>query len=161
MMRLRNSATQAHILALGMPLALIAGAYGFEYIGGLFPCQLCWWQRYADFVAIGLGLSAFAFSASLRPWFVRGAALALFASGIIGLMHWGEEQHYWQVLTTCLASHSADVTRFNLNEIVPCDQPQWLGPFGLPISLAAWNMIFSLPSAVFALFLSFRSKIYG
>jgi hypothetical protein len=29
--------------------ALLAGAFGSEYWGGLYPCEMCWWQRYAHF----------------------------------------------------------------------------------------------------------------
>ena len=37
----------AAIVVLAGSLALLAGAYGFEIIGGLVPCEMCWWQRWA------------------------------------------------------------------------------------------------------------------
>ena len=50
----------AKALSLLVPAALLAGAYGFEHIGGLFPCEMCWWQRWAHMAALGFALVAFA-----------------------------------------------------------------------------------------------------
>jgi disulfide bond formation protein DsbB len=48
---------KANLVALAVPLALLGGAYGFQYIGGLVPCEMCWWQRYAHFAALGLAVA--------------------------------------------------------------------------------------------------------
>jgi len=37
--------TRARGLALLVPAALLAGAFGSQYFGHLFPCEMCWWQR--------------------------------------------------------------------------------------------------------------------
>ena len=37
----------ARLIALLLPLALLGGALGSQYFGGLHPCEMCWWQRYA------------------------------------------------------------------------------------------------------------------
>ena len=50
----------AALLALGSA-ALLGGAFAFQYIGGLAPCVLCWYQRYPHMAAIVLGLLAVAF----------------------------------------------------------------------------------------------------
>ena len=50
---------KAHWLALLLPAALLAGAYGSQYIGGLFPCEMCWWQRYPHFAAVAIAAIAF------------------------------------------------------------------------------------------------------
>ena len=42
----------AQRLALGVPALLLAGAYLSEYGFGLFPCEMCWWQRYPHFAAV-------------------------------------------------------------------------------------------------------------
>ena len=45
------------------PAALLAGAYGSQYFGGhLFPCEMCWWQRYAHFAALAAAILAYALS---------------------------------------------------------------------------------------------------
>ena len=50
---------KAHWLAFLLPAALLAGAYGSQYIGGLFPCEMCWWQRYPHFAAVAIAAIAF------------------------------------------------------------------------------------------------------
>ena len=50
----------ARLIALLLPASLLAGAYGSQYFGGLIPCEMCWWQRYAHFAAIPFALFAFA-----------------------------------------------------------------------------------------------------
>ena len=39
-------------LALIASIFMLSGAYGFEIIGGLYPCDLCWPQRYAHMAVI-------------------------------------------------------------------------------------------------------------
>ena len=46
-------------IALGVPLALLGGAYLSQYGFGLAPCEMCWWQRYAHFAAIAFAVLAF------------------------------------------------------------------------------------------------------
>ena len=41
------------------PLALLGGALGSQYFGGLHPCEMCWWQRYPHVAAIVLAVLAF------------------------------------------------------------------------------------------------------
>ena len=36
--------------------AVLAGAFGFQYIGGLAPCTLCLWQRWPHAAAVLIGL---------------------------------------------------------------------------------------------------------
>ena len=50
---------KAHWLAFLLPAALLGGAYGSQYIGGLYPCEMCWWQRYPHFAAVAIALVAF------------------------------------------------------------------------------------------------------
>ena len=55
-----NALAQARFLALAVPAGLLAGAYISQYGFGLFPCEMCWWQRYAHFAALPFGLLAYA-----------------------------------------------------------------------------------------------------
>ena len=72
----RDRLTLANALALVVPAALLAGAYGSQFWGGLYPCEMCWWQRYAHFAAIPLALLAFVMPSRRRP-LVLLAALAI------------------------------------------------------------------------------------
>ena len=41
-----NGLDKARLLAVLVPAGLLAGAHGSQYLGGLTPCQLCYWQRW-------------------------------------------------------------------------------------------------------------------
>ena len=47
--------TVARGVGLGA-LALIAGALGFQYIGGIAPCEMCHWQRWPHIAAAIIGI---------------------------------------------------------------------------------------------------------
>jgi disulfide bond formation protein DsbB len=81
------------LIALLLPAALLGGAYAFQYVGGLFPCEMCWWQRYPHAAAILLAAVAFtARAASQRSrTLTLLAALAIAISGLIGVYHAGVE----------------------------------------------------------------------
>lgn len=154
---MKNPLGLAKALAVLVPAGLLAGAYGFQYVWAhLYPCEMCWWQRYAHMAALALGLLAL---------FIRGrglvvlAALAILTSGAIGVYHAGCELHYYKCLTQCTSSahgaSAADLLRSIMNApIVRCDaiQWQWLG-----ISMAGWNAILSLGSALMILWLIRKS----
>jgi len=72
---------KARWISLLVPAGLLGGAYVSQYGFGLFPCEMCWWQRYPHFAAIGLALLAF----TIKParWPVALAALAV-GTGIAG-----------------------------------------------------------------------------
>ena len=55
-----TTATRAMTLAGLGSAAMLAGAFGFQYIGGMAPCQLCLWQRWPHAAAVlilGLALA--------------------------------------------------------------------------------------------------------
>ncbi|WP_336979227.1 disulfide bond formation protein B [Altererythrobacter fulvus] len=144
-----KSLKQAHALALGVPVALLAGAYISEYGFGLYPCEMCWWQRYAHFVAVALGLVAFVLPPK-RLW-VGLTALAVLASGLIGAFHAGVEYGWWEGFTTCtsISSGSSDPLEAIMSApIIRCDVAQW-ELFG--ISLAGYNFLISTAGALLAL----------
>ena len=78
----------ARSLALLAPLALLGGAYLSQYGFGLFPCEMCWWQRYAHFAALPFAALALLMPRHTRPA-VALAALSIAASGAIGAFHAG------------------------------------------------------------------------
>ena len=143
----------ARLLALLVPAALMAGALAFQYVGHLYPCEMCWWQRYPHIAAILLAGAAFVVGdAGYRKVLVLLAALAVLTSGAIGAFHAGVEYHWWQGLTACTSTMSGPVTLDSIMNapIVRCDVAQWrLGG----ISLAGFNALFSVAGAlaIFAL----------
>src|SRR3954462_3653052 len=143
-----SAAAYARLIALLLPLALLGGALGSQYLGGLYPCEMCYWQRWPHGGAIGLALGAFtapAESGRSRS-FILLAALAIAISGAIGVYHAGVEAKIFEGFTTCTALPKAASTAAVLKQIAPaplvrCDQVQYRF---LGMSLAGWNAIFSL-----------------
>ena len=147
----------ARLLALVVPGALLGGALVSQYVGGLYPCELCWFQRYPHIVAIVLALLAFVSPGrGLQRLFVSLAGVAVLVSGVIGVFHAGVEYHWWQGFTECTSTMTGPVTLESIMKapIVRCDVAQWtLGG----ISLAGFNAVFSIGGAI-AIFWALRRK---
>jgi disulfide bond formation protein DsbB len=123
---------KARWLALVVPLALLAGAYGFQYVwASLWPCEMCWWQRWAHFAALPFAVAAFLAGPRLNGGriFVWLAALAIFVSGAIGVWHAGVELKLLPGITQCTASLSGSandmLTEVFARPLVRCDDVQW------------------------------------
>lgn len=148
---------KARALALIIPAALIAGALGSQYLGGLAPCEMCLWQRWPHYAAIGLAALAFVLPQRALVWL---AALAILISGGIGLFHAGVEYHWWEGLTQCSqvpgsggsGNILADIMK---TPLVRCDQAQW-SLFG--ISLAGYNGMISFGGALLIMRLLMRKN---
>lgn len=125
--------------------ALLAGAFAFQYLGGLSPCQLCLWQRWPHAAAVLIGLVALATGWRGLLWL--GALAALTTAGIGGF-HVGVEQGWWAGLATCTAGSISGISAADLLNPaadvaapVRCDAIAWQM---LGISMAGWNLILSL-----------------
>ena len=147
----------ARLLALIVPGALLGGALASQYIGGLYPCELCWFQRYPHIVALVLAVLAFVVAGrGTQRLLVALAAVAVLVSGAIGVFHAGVEYHWWQGFTECTSTMTGPVTLESIMKapIVRCDVAHWtLGG----ISLAGFNAVFSIAGAI-AIFWALRRK---
>ncbi len=148
----------ARALALAVPVALLAGAWGSQLIGGLIPCEMCHWQRWPHYAAIPIALLAFV-PGLPQKLFVALAALAIAVSGAIGVFHAGVEYHWWQGITACTSaidtSKGDPLAAILAAPMIRCDAPQWQ-MFG--ISLAGFNAIISIGSALVIFYLLVRSR---
>jgi disulfide bond formation protein DsbB len=152
------------LVALLLPLGLLGGALGSQYIGGLHPCEMCYWQRWPHGAAIVLAALAFTGAAGSQRsrTLTLLAALAIAASGAIGAYHAGVELKIFEGVTSCTTTATATSTAELLEKLmriplVRCDQVQWSF---LGISMAGWNAILSLAgaAAIAALTLSRRHR---
>src|SRR4051812_13501439 len=136
----------AQRLAIGVPALLLAGAYLSQYGFGLYPCEMCWWQRYGHFAAVALALVSYL--APPRKAWIALAGLAILVSGAIGAFHAGIEYHWWEGFTTCSRppdGGGGDPLAALLNApLVRCDTAQWTL---MGISLAGFNAIISTVAA--------------
>ena len=124
-------------------LAIIFGAYSFEYIGGFFPCKLCYWQRYPHFVNILIFPLFYLFP--VQSLILLGM-VSMLISSILGFYHVGIEQNLWLGPNSC---NNASIEGLNTDQLleqimnaplVRCDEIAWelIG-----ISMAGWNALIS------------------
>ena len=142
--------TTARLIALaGLgSIALLAGAYAFQYIGGLPPCKMCLWQRWPHAAAITIAALALFLKNRALAWLGGGAALLTAA---IGAYHVGVEQKWWDGPASCSGGGSLEgLTGGSLlstqgpSGIVMCDEIAWSL---LGISMPGWNALISLTIA--------------
>jgi disulfide bond formation protein DsbB len=145
----RDSA--AGLLAGGMSTALLLGAFAFQYLGGLPPCEMCIWQRWPHGVAIllGVGGAALATTGALPAKTARSlawlAVTALIVTGAIGVFHAGVEWKFWPGPSHCTGvGYVPGRDDFGPLNIVRCDEAMWRL---LGVSLAGYNAILSLAVA--------------
>ena len=155
-----NSA--ARLIALLLPSALLLGALGSQYLGGLHPCEMCYWQRWPHGAAMVLAALAFTAPAPSQRSRILTllAALAIAVSGAIGVYHAGVEIGVFQGITTCTAMATGGSTEELLRQItqaplIRCDQVQFSF---LGISMAGWNAILSLGGAGVILWLLAKAR---
>jgi disulfide bond formation protein DsbB len=151
------SARLAQQLAIAVPALLLAGAYVGQYAFGLFPCEMCWWQRYAHFAALALALVS-TIVPPKRMWVVL-AGIAILVAGLLGGYHAGVEYHWWEGLTTCSSTSSGHSLADIMNApLIRCDVAQWT-LFG--ISLAGYNFLISTAAAIVVFVLLARKPAQG
>jgi disulfide bond formation protein DsbB len=159
-----TSLDRARLLAILVPNALLWGAIGSQYLGGLVPCEMCMWQRWPHVAAISLALVAILLSKQppASKAFTALAALAILVSGGIGAFHAGVEYGWWKGPEACTApsltggASGADLLRQILAApVVRCDKPQWMLA---GISLAGYNAIISILSGGLILSLLRRAR---
>lgn len=152
-----SPAATARALALAVPVFLLGGALASQYLGGLKPCEMCYWQRWPHGFAIIAAAAAFFSAADSRAarFLTVLAALGIAVSGAIGVFHAGVEYGWWEGLTRCTAGGPMNLDDLLAAPIVRCDEVQWSL---LGVSLAGWNAILSLgaSSAILALLMRGR-----
>ena len=143
--------TAAALLAGGVSSVLLLGAFAFQYLGGLPPCEMCLWQRWPHGAAIllGIGGGALALSGAVPTKTARAfawlAVAALLVTGALGIFHAGVEWKLWPGPSHCTGvGYVPGRDDFGPLNIVRCDEALWRL---LGVSLAGYNAIFSLAIA--------------
>lgn len=132
-------------LAAAGSALMLAGAFAFQYLGGLAPCHLCLLQRWPHAAAALIGVLALLIPGRLLP--LAGALAALTTAGL-GAYHSGVERHWWPGPNTCTSGDISQLSVGDLTDqllanttVIQCDQVAW-AMWGL--SMASWNMLGSL-----------------
>lgn len=148
-------------IAIAAPFLLLSGAYISQYGFGLYPCEMCWWQRYPHFAALGFGALAFLipqYAHKFSKIFIALSAISIGLSGLIGGFHAGVEYGWWEGITACAvtANPNEDLLTALINTpLIKCDVAPW-ELFG--VSLAGYNFLFSILAAITIMLLLKRAK---
>jgi disulfide bond formation protein DsbB len=157
---LHHPRTLPALLALACAAAL-GTALLAQYWGGLYPCVLCIYQRYAYGTAGALALLGAGSSASAlgRRLALIGSGLAFAAGSAIAVFHVGVEQKWWQGTAAChgpqIPAEATAQERLDilLNQpFAPCDVVPW-EVFG--ISMAGFNVLASALLAALSFWAAF------
>lgn len=131
--------------------AMLTAALLMQYVGGLPPCELCHWQRWAYIVSGLFGIGALV---GPRRVFLALAGVAFIAGAGIAAYHAGVEWGIFAGPSACSGTVTGAQTleelrqRLTVAPVVRCDEPAWT-LFG--ISLAGYNAVISAALAVYAL----------
>jgi disulfide bond formation protein DsbB len=148
------------ILALLVSLSLWLGALGFQHIGGLQPCQMCYWQRHAHKAVLVIAVLALLTRQITmdRRWerrFLVLLGLAFLVSFGLAFWHTGVEYKWWPGPQTCsggaVVVDTADIMKALETPVkMPsCGDIPWSL---LGISMAGYNAIISMGAALFSFY---------
>ena len=147
----------AAAFALGLALAS-------EQWEGLVPCALCLLERWPYRVAIALGLVASVVPLRWARALLMLVVLAMLVDAAMAVVHVGVEQHYWpSPLPECTAprftggSIAERLAQMPARPAKPCEDAAYLIP-GLPISMAAMNLLYALAFALGLSVLLWRNR---
>lgn len=144
-------------------LTLILAALGFQHIGELAPCDLCYKQRWAYYSAIALiPIALFLYGRDFKNfsrYLLVVMAVIFFTNALLGIYHSGVEWKLWDGPTGCTGSGNLSDTIDLLGElekvkIVPCDKVQWSL---LGISMAGYSALASLGLGLLSLGTAFKA----
>ena len=145
------------LLAGAYSLAMILGALFFQYVVGVLPCEMCYWQRWPFDAAIVTGLGAALLfymhvidrdSVRLLVWLTL---LLIVVTAGIGAWQAGVEWRWWPGPSSCTGPRFELTRTMDLNApVVSCENPGWR-LFG--ISLAGYNFLCSTGFVVIAMLL--------
>ena len=140
------------LLAGLFSVAMIIGVYFFEYVVGVLPCEMCYWQRWPHDAAIVVGLGGAALfyigvinrrAAGVAAWLCLALILS---SALVGAWQAGVEWRWFPGPDECSGPRFHLTAMMNLNApVVSCEDPGWR-LFG--ISLAGYNFLCSTGVAV-------------
>ena len=153
-----NPALTAALVVAAIAAATLAGAWFFQLVLDIRPCELCLAQRYTYYLVIPLAALIAIAAAKDAPRGALAAGLAIIALATLGnaglaAYHSGVEWGFWQGPTACtgpvgnLGSAGNLLERLDTVKVVRCDEVQWKF---LGLSLAGYNVLISLLMAAIA-----------
>ncbi|MFO7921954.1 MAG: disulfide bond formation protein B [Nioella sp.] len=143
---LSSLSRRALLILVGLgSAALFFGALFFQFVIGLEPCSMCFWQRWPHRLGIVIGVIGGIFPKALVAW---AGALNMAVSTGLGAFHSGVERGWWDGPASC-TSRGVDLMNSECGLLDPdcgtpvvlCDEIPWQM---LGLSMANYNAIISL-----------------
>jgi disulfide bond formation protein DsbB len=157
--------SSAAFLIAAVGAATIAGAWYFQLVVGLVPCELCYAQRIPYYVAIPLALLLGFFARDSRRAGLARLLLLLLAAILaygagLAVYHAGVEWKWWAGPTACSSAALGGGGGTLLQQmqglrVVPCDVVQWTF---LGLSLAGYNALIAGALTLYALVVALRAR---
>ena len=128
---------------IGASGLLLVAALGFEHIGGLAPCALCYTQRYPHYAIILIGVLSLITALPQRALQMSGLILSGTA-GLVAAYHSGVESGRFEGPSTCTSNETTSLSVDDLfaqvmsAPIVRCDDIAWSM---LGLSMATWHAV--------------------
>lgn len=147
----------AAAFALGIALAS-------QYWGGLVPCAFCLIERWPYRLAIVIGLVATVVPPQWARWVLWLLVLTIGVGAALAAVHVGVEEHFWpDPIPECATprftggSIAERLAQMPARPAKPCEDASYLIP-GLPISMAAMNLLYALALMIVLSVLLWRDR---
>jgi disulfide bond formation protein DsbB len=142
-------------ITVGLAFSALCVAWLAQYGFGLAPCELCYWQRYAYWAVIVVGLATVFFGRrpKSRKFWLTLTGMALLVVVGTAVFHVGVEHGWWQGTAACVGVSTAGMSQEELTQailnapVTRCDQPAFQ-LFG--ISMAGYDALYAAALALFA-----------
>jgi disulfide bond formation protein DsbB len=137
------------------PLALapLIVAYGAQYYG-MEPCQLCIYQRLPYWIISIVCIASVFFDNKLKFCGYLLIMLSLICSVLLAGFHFGVEHRWIAYHSSCTFSQANSLAEYKQiiasAALVACDVPT---AFFLNISMAGWNLVYSVSLMLFYIYL--------
>ncbi len=146
-------------IALILSASLLIGAWVFQYGFGYAPCTMCYWQRDAHKLVIGLAILTLIlrnFTGRKTDTLFAGLiVLALLGSAALAMFHVGVEYKWWGGPKVCSGGGALTLPEIDPNDPLAalnkpisgpsCSEAVW---HFIGLSMAAWNAILSFIGAM-------------
>lgn len=126
-------------------ILVVSVALIMQFLFGILPCKLCYYQRIPYYMIIGFGILRFLIKHPLYPkMFLWVCVILFFVSAVLGFYHMGIEYGYFKNILNCVAGNNGVDSVMELKSMligkinVPCE----VTGFKFVLSLSGWNFLY-------------------